>query len=62
MRKTMEEVKKIRQRLEIAPSRPKSYTDKRMRTLQFQANNVVFLKVAPLKGVMSPKKNRKTKP
>ena len=45
-------VKKIRQQLEIAQSRQKSYADKRRRPLEFQVEEAVFLKVLLLKGVM----------
>ena len=51
-RGTTEAVKLIRQRLETAQSRKKSYEDKRMRPLEFQVEDVVFLKVASLKGVL----------
>ncbi|KAL5545280.1 hypothetical protein UlMin_009064 [Ulmus minor] len=49
---TTEAVKKIRERMETAQSRQKSYADKRRRPLEFQVGEAVFLKVAPMKGVM----------
>ena len=49
--KGMTEVVKII-RLKTAQSWQKSYADKRRRCLEFQVGNVIFLKVAPLKGVM----------
>ena len=51
-RGTTEVVKLIRQRLEIAQRRKKSYENKRMRPQKFQVRGVVFLKVAPLKVVV----------
>ena len=62
MRETTEAVKKIRQRLETAQSRQKSYADKRRRPLEFQVGEAVFLKVAPLKGVMRFGKKGKLSP
>ncbi|KAL5538397.1 hypothetical protein UlMin_045742 [Ulmus minor] len=38
--------------METAQSRQKSYADKRRRPLEFQVGDSVFLKVAPMKGVM----------
>ncbi|KAL5546672.1 hypothetical protein UlMin_006359 [Ulmus minor] len=38
--------------MKTAQSRQKSYTDKRRRPLEFQVGDLVFLKVAPMKGVM----------
>ena len=58
----MEAVKKIRQRLETAQSWQKSYTDKRRRPLEFQVGEAVFLKVAPLNGVMRFGKKGKLSP
>ena len=52
IRKTTEAVKLIRQRMETAFSRQKSYADKRRRPLEFQVGDLVFLKVVPFKGVM----------
>ncbi|KAL5549832.1 hypothetical protein UlMin_000008 [Ulmus minor] len=49
---TTEAVKKIKERMETAQSRQKSYADKRRRPLEFQVGDFVFLKVAPMKGVM----------
>ncbi|KAL5564792.1 hypothetical protein UlMin_027956 [Ulmus minor] len=46
---TTEAVKKIRERMETAQSRQKSYADKRRRPLEFQVGDAVFLKVAPMK-------------
>ena len=47
-----EAIKKIRQRMQAAQSRQKSYADKRRRPLEFQVGDKVFLKVASIKGSM----------
>ena len=60
--KTTEAVKKIRQRMEAAQCRHKSYADKRRRPLEFQRGDFVFLKVAPMKGVMRFGKKDKLSP
>ena len=52
----------IWQRLETAESRQKSYVDKRRRPLEFQVGDSVFLKAAPLKGVMRFGKKGKLSP
>ena len=52
----------IRERLKTAQSRQKSYADKRRRPLEFQIGDAVFLKVAPLKGVMRFGKKGKLSP
>ncbi|KAL5573095.1 hypothetical protein UlMin_022693 [Ulmus minor] len=59
---TTEAVKKIRERMETAQSRQKSYADKRKRPLEFQVGDAVFLKVAPMKGVMRFGKKGKLSP
>jgi len=46
-----QKIKVIRQRLETAQSRQKSYADRRRRELDFQVGEFVFLKVSLLKGV-----------
>ena len=62
IRETTEAVKMIRQRLETAQNRQKNYADKRRRPLEFQVGDFVFLKVAPLKGVMRCGKKGKLSP
>ena len=42
IRRTIEDVRLIRERLDTAHSRQKSYADKRRRPLEFQAGNLVF--------------------
>ncbi|KAL5563758.1 hypothetical protein UlMin_033505 [Ulmus minor] len=55
-------MKKMKERMETAQSRQKSYTDKRRRPLEFQVGDAVFLKVAPMKGVMQFGKKGKLSP
>ena len=44
---TTDNVKVIRDRLKIAQDRQKSYDDNRMRDLEFQVGNQVFLRISP---------------
>ena len=48
--------------MKIAQSRQKSYADRRRRPLEFQVGDLVFLKVAPTKGVMRFGKKGKLSP
>nr|XP_027090394.1 uncharacterized protein LOC113711426 [Coffea arabica] len=50
-----ERVKVIRQRLQIAQSRQKSYADNRRKDLKFEVANKVFLKVTPLRSLTAGK-------
>ncbi|XP_073121845.1 uncharacterized protein [Henckelia pumila] len=52
VRQTTEMVVQIRNRMKTAQSRQKSYADKRRRDLEFLVGDHVFLKIAPMKGVM----------
>lgn len=52
IRRTTEAVRLIHQRMETAFSRQKNYANKHRRPLEFQVGDLVFLKVAPFKGVM----------
>ncbi|WVZ51159.1 hypothetical protein U9M48_002327 [Paspalum notatum var. saurae] len=45
-----ENVAKVRDNLRIAQSRQKSYVDKHIRELTFEAGEFVYLKVSPLRG------------
>ena len=45
-----EAIKKIRERMETAQSRQKSYADCRRRPLEFEPGKKVFLKISPTKG------------
>ncbi|TYK09635.1 ty3-gypsy retrotransposon protein [Cucumis melo var. makuwa] len=46
-------IQKIRVRILTAQSRQKSYADVRRKDLEFEVGDMVFLKVAPMKGVLS---------
>ena len=46
-----QKIRVIRQRLQTAQSRQKSYADRRRRELEFEVSDFVFLKVSPMKGV-----------
>ncbi|XP_049373445.1 uncharacterized protein LOC125838428 [Solanum verrucosum] len=58
----MEKVKVIQERLKMAQSRQKSYTDVRRRALEFEIDDWVYLKVSPVKGVMRFGKKGKLSP
>ncbi|CAH9101779.1 unnamed protein product [Cuscuta epithymum] len=49
---TSEAIKSIRQRIESAQCRQKSYADVRRRPLEFEVGDFVFVKIASMKGVM----------
>ncbi|KZV42857.1 Retrotransposon protein, Ty3-gypsy subclass, partial [Dorcoceras hygrometricum] len=49
---TSEAIKRIRDRMRTAQSRQKSYADSHRRDLNFEVGDHLFLKVAPMKGVM----------
>ncbi|KAL0562097.1 hypothetical protein IC582_002547 [Cucumis melo] len=49
---TNEAIQKIRSRMHIAQSRQKSYADVRRKDLEFEVGDKVFLKVAPMRGVL----------
>ncbi|KAA0063860.1 pol protein [Cucumis melo var. makuwa] len=49
---TNEAIQKIRSRMHTAQSRQKSYTDARRKDLEFEVGDKVFLKVAPMRGVL----------
>ncbi|XP_073279544.1 uncharacterized protein [Primulina huaijiensis] len=52
IKQTAELVVKIRDRKKTAQSRQKSYADKRRRELEFVVGDHVFVKIAPMKGVI----------
>ncbi|XP_073133890.1 uncharacterized protein [Henckelia pumila] len=62
VQQTAEVVAKIRDRMRIAQSRQKSYADHRRRELKFSVGGHVFIRVAPLKGVMRFEKKGKLAP
>ncbi|GJT40992.1 putative reverse transcriptase domain-containing protein [Tanacetum coccineum] len=59
---TTEKIFKIRDRIQVARDRQKSYADKRRRPLEFEVKDKVMLKVAPCKGVMRFGKRGKLNP
>ncbi|KAL0560462.1 hypothetical protein IC582_000867 [Cucumis melo] len=59
---TNEAIQKIRARMLTAHSRQKSYADVRHKDLEFDVGDMVFLKVAPMKGVLRFEKKGKLSP
>ncbi|GKF34550.1 hypothetical protein Tco_0107750, partial [Tanacetum coccineum] len=59
---TMEKIFKIRDRMQAARDRKKSYADKRRMPLEFEVGDKVILKVAPWKDVMRFGKRGKLNP
>ncbi|XP_075475632.1 uncharacterized protein LOC142507891 [Primulina tabacum] len=62
IKQTTELVVKIRDRMKTAQSRQKSYADKWRRELEFAVGDHLFVKVAPMKGVMRIGKKGKLSP
>ncbi|GJY61502.1 putative reverse transcriptase domain-containing protein [Tanacetum coccineum] len=60
--KTTKKIFKIRDRMQAARDRQKSYADKRHRPLEFEVKDKVMLKVAPWKGVVRFRKYGKLNP
>ncbi|GJX45045.1 putative reverse transcriptase domain-containing protein [Tanacetum coccineum] len=59
---TTEKIFKIRDRMQAARNRQKSYADRRRRPLEFEVGDKVMLKVAPWNGVMRFGKRGKLNP
>ncbi|GJW61832.1 putative reverse transcriptase domain-containing protein, partial [Tanacetum coccineum] len=59
---TTKKIFKIRDRMQVARDRQKSYADKRRRPLEFEVGDKVMLKVAPWKGVIQFGKHGKLNP
>ncbi|KAL0561659.1 hypothetical protein IC582_002099 [Cucumis melo] len=59
---TNEAIQKIRSRMHTAQSRQKSYADVRRKDLEFDVGDKVFLKVAPMKGVLRFERRGKLSP
>ncbi|TYK29789.1 ty3-gypsy retrotransposon protein [Cucumis melo var. makuwa] len=55
-------IQKIRARMLTAQSRQKSYADERRKDLEFDVGDMVFLKVAPMKGFLRFEKKGKLSP
>ena len=60
--KTLEKVHIIRNRLQTAYSRQKSYADHRRRNLEFEEGDKVYLKISLMKGVVRFGKKGKLSP
>jgi hypothetical protein len=45
------QVRMVRENLQVAQSRQKSYVDQRRRELSFDVGNFVYLKVSPIRGL-----------
>ena len=52
VQQTIDKIQVIKERLQTAQSRQKSYADVRRRKLEFQVGDHVFLRISPTKGVM----------
>ncbi|KAL0556479.1 hypothetical protein IC582_004993 [Cucumis melo] len=59
---TNEAIQKITSRMHTAQSRQKSYADVRRKDLEFEVGDKVFLKVAPMRGVMRFERRGKLSP
>ncbi|GJT54459.1 putative reverse transcriptase domain-containing protein [Tanacetum coccineum] len=59
---TMEKIVQIKNRMQAARDRQRSYADKRRRPLEFEVGDKVMLKVAPWKGVIRFRKRGKLNP
>ena len=57
-----EKINLIYKRLQTAQSRQKSYYDNSRRKVEFEVGDMIFLKVAPMKGVMRFQKKGKLSP
>ncbi|KAA0045265.1 ty3-gypsy retrotransposon protein [Cucumis melo var. makuwa] len=55
-------IQKIRARMFTTQSKQKSYADERRKDLEFEVGDMVFLKVAPMKGVLRFQKKGKLSP
>ncbi|GJW84500.1 putative reverse transcriptase domain-containing protein [Tanacetum coccineum] len=62
IRDTTEKIVQIKNRLLAVCSRQKSYTDKRLKPLEFEVGDIVLLKVSPWKGVVHFGKRGKLSP
>ncbi|GKB67727.1 reverse transcriptase domain-containing protein [Tanacetum coccineum] len=62
IQETTENIFKIRDRMQAARDRQKSYADKRRRPLEFEVGDKVMLKVVPWKGVIQFGKRGKLNP
>ena len=59
---TLEKVQLIRERLWASQSRQKSYADIRVKDIEFEVDDYVYLKISPMKGVKRFGKKGKLNP
>ena len=62
IRVSTEKIQVVRERLKFAQDRQKSYVDTRRKDLEFEVDNMVFLKIAPWKGVIRFQQRGKLNP
>ena len=62
IRVSTKKIQIVRERLKIAQDRQKSYADTRRKDLEFEVDDMVFLKVAPWKGVIRFQQRGKLNP
>ena len=62
VQQTTETIKLVQEKMRIAQSRQKSYSDKRRKPLEFQEGDHVFLKVSPMTGIGRAMKSKKLTP
>ena len=62
IRRTIKDVRRITKRFDTTHSHQKSYADKHRGPIEFQVGDLVFLKVAPMKGVIRFSKREKLNP
>ena len=62
VRDSTEKIQVVKERLKVAQDRQKSYADTRRKDLEFEVGDLVFLKVAPWKGVIRFQKRGKLNP
>ena len=62
VRDSTKKIQIIRERLKVAQDRQKSYANTRPKDLEFEMDDLVFLKVAPWKGVIRFQKRGKLNP
>jgi hypothetical protein len=51
LREAERQVQVVRENLQLAQSRQKSYADHRRRSLSFEVSDFVYLKVSPMRGL-----------
>ena len=62
IRVSTEKIQVVRERLKVVQNHQKSYADTRRRDLEFEVDDMVFIKVAPWKGVIRFQQRGKLNP